>query len=110
MVDVEHPVILDRSSAYKADEISFINFVVSNYATPILPSTSSYANQEFDKFTNDEIARMRRELSDECLAQKIVGKAKGDYINAVVKPYAAQRLVIRDEEVARRTIEIDQEF
>ena len=53
---------------------------------------------------------MRRELSDECLDKMIVGKAKGDYITAVVKLYAAQRLVIRDEEVARRTIEIDQEF
>ena len=107
MVDVEHPVILDRSRPFKADEISFINFVVSNYATPILPSASSYAYQEFDKITSEETTRMRRELSEECLAKKIVGKAKGDYINAVVKPYTAQRLAMRDEEVARRILEID---
>jgi hypothetical protein len=35
MVEIQDPVIKDREDEFIADEISFLNFVVSDYSNPI---------------------------------------------------------------------------
>jgi hypothetical protein len=55
MVDVEHPVIKDRQIEYEADEISFLNFVITDYSNPIAPEPETYANYEFDTKTKQEV-------------------------------------------------------
>ena len=37
MVEVKDAVVKDREEPYIPDEISFINFVVTNYSEPIKP-------------------------------------------------------------------------
>ena len=36
MVEIQDPVIKDRQEEFIADEISFLNFVVSDYDNPIV--------------------------------------------------------------------------
>jgi hypothetical protein len=37
MVEIKDPEIVDREKEFIADEIFFINYVVSNYSNPIAP-------------------------------------------------------------------------
>ncbi len=36
MVEVKDPVLIDRENEFTADEISFLNFVVSDYSNPTI--------------------------------------------------------------------------
>jgi hypothetical protein len=59
MVNVEHPLILEREIPFIADEISFVNVVMSEYSNPIAPNPEVYAATEFDKATRESIDKMR---------------------------------------------------
>lgn len=59
MVNVEHPLILEREIPFVADEISFVNVVISDYSNPIVPDPQEYAATEFDKVTRDVVDKMR---------------------------------------------------
>jgi hypothetical protein len=48
MVEVKDPVIKDREDPYIPDEISFINFVVSDYSEPQIPVPKAAAEREYD--------------------------------------------------------------
>ena len=50
MVEIKDPIIKDREDEFIADEISFLNFVVSDYSKPILPI--NLAEAEYDKQTS----------------------------------------------------------
>ena len=52
MVEIKDPIIKDREDEFIADEISFLNFVVSDYSKPILPE--KLADTEYDKQTTAE--------------------------------------------------------
>ena len=49
MVEIKDPIIKDREDEFIADEISFLNFVVSDYSKPTLPE--ELASKEYDKQT-----------------------------------------------------------
>jgi hypothetical protein len=48
MVEVKDPVIIDSEKNFVADEIWFINFVLSDYSNPIAPDPKAYAEKEYD--------------------------------------------------------------
>ena len=52
MVEIKDPVIKDREDEFIADEISFLNFVVSDYSKPTLPEKQ--ASDEYDARTTAE--------------------------------------------------------
>ena len=47
MVEVEDPILVDRSVPFVPDEIFFLNFVATDY-TPIPPTPEDYAELEFE--------------------------------------------------------------
>jgi hypothetical protein len=59
MVNVEHPLILEREIPFVADEISFVNVVISEYGDPIAPEPEVYAVTEFDTATRDAVDKLR---------------------------------------------------
>ena len=61
MVEIQHPVIKDRENAFVPDYICFLNFVVSDYSSPIAPEPATYAVAEYKKNTEDAVAEIRRE-------------------------------------------------
>jgi hypothetical protein len=62
MVEVIDPVIIDRQKNFVADEIWFVNFVVSNYNNPIAPDPKAYAKEEYDANTSDLVDKERVKL------------------------------------------------
>ena len=64
MVEVKDPVIKDREDPYIPDEISFINFVVSDYSEPQIPEPKAAAELEYDKQTKAGIEKIRNEYKE----------------------------------------------
>jgi hypothetical protein len=52
MVEVKDPVIVDRENEFIADEISFLNFVVSDYKNPKAEEPAKLAEEEYDELTS----------------------------------------------------------
>jgi hypothetical protein len=52
MVEVKDAEIFDRETMYVADEIFFLNYVISDYSQPIAPEPKNYAENEYDKTTS----------------------------------------------------------
>ena len=63
MVEVIDPVIIDRQKNFVADEIWFVNFVVSNYNNPIAPEPRAYAEEEYEKTTKKLLQKIRGTLT-----------------------------------------------
>ena len=51
MVEIKDPIIKDREDEFIADEISFLNFVVSDYSKPKLTLTEEQVSKEYDNRT-----------------------------------------------------------
>ena len=64
MVEVKDPVIIDREKNFVADEIWFINFVLSDYSNPIAPDPKAYAEEEYDQATKILVKQERVKLKD----------------------------------------------
>jgi hypothetical protein len=64
MVEVKDPVIKDREDPYIPDEISFINFVVSDYSEPLIPEPKAAAASEYDKQTKAGIEEIRKKFKE----------------------------------------------
>jgi hypothetical protein len=43
MVEIKDPEIVEREKFFIPDEITFLNFVVSDYSNPIAPDPKTYA-------------------------------------------------------------------
>ena len=52
MVEIKDPIIKDREDEFIADEISFLNFVVSDYSKPKLNLTEEQISKEYDNQTS----------------------------------------------------------
>ena len=52
MVEIKDPDIVDREKVYIPNEISFLNYVVSDYSNPIAPEPKDYAEKEYDRISN----------------------------------------------------------
>ena len=81
MVEIKDSVIIEREKDFVADEISFVNFVVSDYSNPIAPTPNEYAKTEYDEITNTLNSQMRAKLSAEANEKCLKDKEKGTYIN-----------------------------
>ena len=110
MVEVEEPVIVDRQKEFVPDEISLVNYVLSDYENPVAPEPRDYARKEFDKATDAIIEAMRRQRSEEANGQGLTGKAKGGYINLEIDKLKLERKNQRDEAVEKRTKELETEI
>ncbi len=53
MVEIKDPEIVEREKFFIPDEITFLNFVVSDYSNPIAPDPKTYAEYEYDKTTKN---------------------------------------------------------
>ena len=51
MVEVQDPVLIDRENEFIPDEISFLNFVVSDYSNPTLEDSEKDAENLYDEET-----------------------------------------------------------
>ena len=110
MVEVQEPIIVDREKAFVPDEISFINFVLSNYDNPVAPEPKDYAVIEFEKTTKAQNIRMRAKLSVEASKKGLTGKEKGAYINLEVDKFKLERKNERDQVIEKRTKELATEI
>jgi hypothetical protein len=43
MVEIKDPSVFEREKHFVADEISFVNFVISDYRNPVAPDPKEYA-------------------------------------------------------------------
>jgi len=64
MVEVKDPVIIDIKKNFVADEIWFINFVLSDFSNPIAPDPKAYAEKEYDQATKILVEQERVKLKD----------------------------------------------
>ena len=106
MVEIKDPEIVDREKEFIADEIFFINYVVSNYSNPIAPEPQDYAEIEFDKTTSSICSKFRAQLSVEATKKGLTGTEKGTYINLQVDKLKKERNNQKDEIVQKRTKEL----
>ena len=51
MVEVQDPVLIERQNEFIPDEISFLNFVVSDYSNPKNLEPAIIAENEYDEET-----------------------------------------------------------
>ena len=106
MVEIKDSVIIEREKDFVADEVSFINFVVSDYTNPLAPTPNEYAKTEYDETTYTLCNQMRAKLLDEATGKGLTGKDKGTYINLQVDPFKLERKGQRDQVVQTRTKEL----
>ena len=62
MVEIQDPIIKDRQDEFIPDEISFLNFVVSDYDNPIAMKPAEQASLEYDNETKSESQNLRTKL------------------------------------------------
>ena len=110
MVEVEEPVIFDREKEFVPDEISLLNYVLSNYENPAAPEPREYAVKEFDKATQAQCNKMRSKLSVEATGKGLTGKDKGSYINLEIEKLKLARKNQRDQAIEKRTKELETEI
>jgi hypothetical protein len=72
MVEIKDSVIIDRENEFIADEISFLNFVVSDYSNPKNQDPAIIAETEYDDFTKKGINELIDSLGKEADAKKLV--------------------------------------
>jgi hypothetical protein len=60
MVEIKDPSVFDREKHFVADEISFVNFVISDYSNPVAPDPKEYAIFEYDNNKITLVENMRR--------------------------------------------------
>ena len=106
MVEIKDSVIIEREKDFVADEISFVNFVVSDYSNPIAPTPNEYAETEYDEMTNTLNSQMRAKLSVEATGKGLTGKDKGSYINLQVNKFKLESKCQMDQLVQMRTKEL----
>ena len=106
MVEISDPIIVDRQKEFVPDEISFINYVVSDYSDPIAPEPNVYAELEYDKTTIALTDKMRAQQSTEAMKQGLTGKDKGAFINQSVNKLKQERKDRRDEVIKKRSEEL----
>lgn len=87
MVEIQDPVIKDREDEFIADEISFLNFVVSDYSNPIALQPAAQANLEFDLETRNEAQARRTKFGKEADGLGKKGIEKAEYIKDRVGIY-----------------------
>ena len=102
MVEIQDPVIKDRQEEFIADEISFLNFVVSDYDKPIVKENAEQASIDYDEETKNEKQNLRSKL--------FKAKNTGDYIKEKIGQYEQERKDNRDEFIKKRTLELDEEI
>ena len=102
MVEIQDPVIKDRQEEFIADEISFLNFVVSDYDNPIVKENAEQASIDYDEETKNEKQNLRSKL--------FKAKNTGDYIKEKIGQYEQERKDNRDEFIKKRTLELDEEI
>ena len=91
MVDVQDAVIKDRQDEFIPDEISFLNFVVSDYDNPKVDPAES-ARLEYDNQTKHESQNLRTKVGKEADVLGLINipngeQAKGDFIRKKVEQY-----------------------
>ena len=59
MVEIKDPSVFEREKHFVADEISFVNFVISDYSSPVAPNPKEYAKTEYEKTTKTLVENMR---------------------------------------------------
>jgi hypothetical protein len=64
MVEFKDPVIINIKKNFVADEIWFINFILSDYSNPIAPDPRAYAEEEYDQATKILVEQERVKLID----------------------------------------------
>ena len=64
MVEFKDPVIINIKKNFVADEIWFINFVLSDFSNPIAPDPKAYAEKEYDQATKILVEQERVKLID----------------------------------------------
>ena len=64
MVEIKDRVLKDREEPYIPDEISFINFVVSDYSEPRTPDPKAAAEREYEKQTKAGIEEIKNEYKE----------------------------------------------
>lgn len=88
MVEVKDPVIVDREDEFLADEISFLNFVLSDYSNLITEEPEKLAAKEYDDQTSKELDELSKTLKEEAARNNLIDEVpRRQYIRDKIKKY-----------------------
>ena len=88
MVEVKDPVIVDREDEFLADEISFLNFVLSDYSNLITEEPEKQAAKEYDDQTSKKLDELSKTLKEEAARKNLIDEVpRRQYIRDKIKKY-----------------------
>ena len=94
MVEVKNPLIVDRENEFVADEISFLNFVVSDYSNPTIDEPEEQARKEYEKETKEELENLTKQLDKEAKDKNLKNDdSRTKFIENKIKKYEEENYI-----------------
>ncbi len=94
MVEVKNPVIVDRENEFVADEISFLNFVVSDYSNPTIDEPEEQARKEYEKETKEKLVILTKQLDEEAKDKNLKDDdSRTKFIENKIKKYEEENYI-----------------
>ena len=94
MVEVKNPLIVDRENEFVADEISFLNFVVSDYSNPTIDEPEEQARKEYEKETKEKLVILTKQLDEEAKDKNLKDDdSRTKFIENKIKKYEEENYI-----------------